>query len=650
MIVSLILFLSFLLFFLYFPAKAILSGIFKISFTDPVIDISLNTVFGFAVLILAMAIFELIGLPKLIIYIFPVFPLVYISKFRKFPKIHFSRPGLMVLFIILSFSLIQAFPLFYGGMETDQGLSFISVHDNLWNISIINNLNKNFPPEHPSLSGSLLKNHHYFFLYFLALVGRVTKIGVFDLYFRLGPVFASFLFAAGLYLVSTLFTKNIAFRVLNIFLGVFSGNFAYLIPVFLPSVKDWRGNLLFADQPFDQIFNPYTIMGYAVFLTVIFCIQNYIVGSKISSGWLILTSIFIGISFGIKSFGAVILLSSLFILLPVSLIFKKFRKIILLSFLSIIIFLPVFFLISKPGTVSMIFIPGWILTEMMVGKDKLNLPLFADKENYYLSINNYLGLIKIKLIELSLYIVGNLGVRLLGLFYLFKLLMVKEIRDRKFLYFFIFILTVVSLAIPLLFNLSVSPYNIIQFTPYSLILLALFTAFFMESVFYLAFKKKMIIIGYILIISVIILAVPVNIKNILSKINPSGDIVDKSEVEILEYIAKSKRQNKLILIDPAMFTKSPIYIPALSNSPVFVADPGYVKQTGYDPEPRLIEIRQFFSGNMEDSEYIKKNNIAYIYLLKDNKTFLIDRKLLFFDKIYSVAHENEKVLLLESKI
>ena len=73
-----------------------------------------------------------------------------------------------------------------------------------------------------------------------------------------------------------------------------------------------------------------------------------------------------------------------------------FKKILLLWFLSMLILMPVYFLITKPGSVSVIFIPGWLLTEMMVGKDKLNLPVFADKENYYRSLNNYFGLLKIK--------------------------------------------------------------------------------------------------------------------------------------------------------------------------------------------------------------------------------------------------------------
>lgn len=640
MIISTILFLAFLLFFIYLPGKSFISRVVKFYPSDIVIDLCLNFISGLSLLILLMAASELVGLPRFLIWLFP-----FVSLFSFPPlisdKIKLPKAGFMIVFLIFVFALIQGFPLFYGGKLFEGSLHFPSIHDNLWNISIIRELIKDFPPHNPAVSGEVLKNHHYLYLYFLALVNGVAKINIYDLYFRLGPVFVSFLFGGSLYLVSSIFTKKHIYRILSVFLGVFSGNFAYLVPLFTGSVNDWRGNIFFADQPFDQIFNPYTVLGFAVFLVSLYSLSQFCINKKISLPWLALTAILIGISYGIKSFGGVILIVSLTAFSFLAWILFHQKKLLWLWFISAAVFLAVFFLISGLGTVSLIFYPGWTLREMMIGEDKLNLPAFADVENFYLGSANTLGLLKIKFIELTIYLVGNLGVRILGFLFLFKvLLQKKQAVFLKIISLYILILTIVALAFPLLFNLSGSPFNIVQFTPFALILLSLATALFLES--YNCSK--------IIILLVVLLSLPVNVKNLLGKFAAAGDVIDKSEVTALDYLANKGHENDLILIDPLQFNQSPIYIPALSGRRVFLADPGFARQTGFNVDSKMAQIKWFFSHSLTDYDFLKKNRIAYIYLLKDGSESLFDRNAALFDNIYTIALENDRVLLLETKL
>ena len=642
MIISSILFLIFLFFFVYLPGIAVVLGLFKIHVKDTVADIGLSLTFGLSFLILLMAIFQYFQFPATIIFIIPFFSLLILIKFKKNIVFNsFDKKSVLIILLLFAFSLIQSFPLLRGGQMTSSGLWFPSVHDNLWNISIINELIKDFPPQHPAISGEVLKNHHYLYLYFLALVSQAVKVNIYDLYFRLGPVFVSFLFGSSLYLVSSIFTNKLFYRLLSVILGVFSGNFAYLVPLFTKSVNDWRGNIFFADQPFDQIFNPYTVLGFSVFLISLYSLSQFVKNKNMSLPWLVLTAVLIGISYGIKSFGGVILIISLTVFSFLAWILFHQKKLLWLWFASILVFLVVFFLISNPGTVSLIFYPGWVLREMMIGKDKLNLPKFADVENFYLGSGNALGLLKVKIIELSIYLIGNLGVRLLGFLFLFKVLLQKKHPVfLKIISLYILILTTVALTIPLLFNLSGSPFNIVQFTPFGLILLSLATALFLESY---NLPKTIILL-------VVLLSLPVNVKNFLSKFDDSGDVIDKREVVALDYISKKGRNDGLVLIDPQQFDKSPIYIPALANKRVFLAEPSFAKQTGFDPQYKLAELKWFLSHSLTDYDFLKKNRIAYVYLLKDGSESLFDQNAALFDNIYRVALENDRVLLLETKL
>lgn len=648
MLFSLLRFLLFLVIFVLLPAKVILSGYFKIKDSDPISDLALNLIFGITLLILFMIVIQLLNLPFYLIYIFPLFVILKLKYLKKTQSdLQISKISFFSLLLFFGFALIQSYPLLNGGNIGPNGIYFPSLHDNLWNISIINQLNIAFPPFHPAISNETLKNHHYFYLYFLTLIHKTTNIGIFELYFRFGTVLVSFLFGISIYLVSTIFTKNMNFKILSVFFGIFSGNFAYLAPFFFKNISDWRANLFFADQPFDQIFNPYTVFGYAVFLVSIYCVFNYLRSAKPNTNWQVLSAILIAVTYGIKSFACVILMIALFLISFISVVFLNQFKPLKLLALTIIILIPFFLLVSGSKSVSLIFFPGWLLTEMMIGKDKLNLPQFIAIENYYLQIGNWLGLLKLKIIELLIYLIGNLGVRILGMFFIAKTIFSFKY-DQKNLIFriYILILILVSLALPLLFNLSTSPHNIIQFTPFSLLLLAILSAFFLEDLIKQKSIRKYKLIPILIIILIVSLAIPVNVKNFIQKLrSEKGDIINLEELEALKYIENNN--DGIILINPDEFDRSPIYISALAKKSVYLADKNFALQTAISPEERIKKIKLFFENGMMDFNFLKNNNIRYIYLLK-RKT-KVNRNLFENDLPvkYKILKENNSVLLLE---
>ncbi|OGG16329.1 hypothetical protein A3D78_06885 [Candidatus Gottesmanbacteria bacterium RIFCSPHIGHO2_02_FULL_39_14] len=638
MLITSLLFLIFLFFFVYLPSRSFFLH-FRVATDRHFLEnLGLILVFGIVFLILYSLFIQLIGLPFFFILSLPLLSVYFISRrhFSPFPQALplLIKENFFILALVIVSSFIQAFPLYYGFRQEASGLRFPSIHDNLWNIAVINNLIKQVPPEHPAVSGTLLRNHHYFYHYFLVLINKFTSINIFDLYFRFGPILVSLLFGLSLLSFASLFTQKKSIRALAVFLGFYSGNLAYLAPFIFKSVRHSQGNLFFADQPFDQIFNPYSVLGFAVFLYSFYSLFFFLRSKKLSSGWLIITSILIGASFGIKSFAGIILISSIILTALVSYIYYRNKKIVLIALTSLFIFLPVFLLISSSGSVSLKFAPGWLLREMMVGTDKLNLPRYADMENYYQSTKNYLGLIKIKSVELFIYLIGNLGVRILGIFFLVKKLIDKTNTSEKVTLLFITFAVVFSLSLPLLFNLSASPFNVIQFTPFSLVVLSVLTALLLDR------------LKFLLIVIIILLAIPVNVRNFISKFSHSGDFIANSKIAPLDYLKKNSAKGSIILINPSDFALNPIYIPALSGSFVYLADPGYARQTGIDPAAKLKEIDYFFQTDFTDTKFLKERKISYLYLVKSKLQPEVVRKLRLEDNIYQIVMENEEILLL----
>ena len=546
-----------------------------------------------------------------------------------------KRNSLLIAIIIVGV-FCQSLVLFRGGWQVKDGLVFPSVHDSLWNIAVVNSITRAVPPENPAMVGVTLKNHHYFFHLILAVINKLTGISVSDLYFRIGPMLVSLSYGLGLYAVSTIFMKEQKYRILAVFLGYFAGNFAYFLPLFLGNSFDWKGSSFFADQPFDQIFNPYSVAGFSVFLYGTYSLWRFLRERKWT--WGIASVLSFGLLYGFKSFGGIIAEGAIW-MSAVFFIFKsRDFRILVIAFASTAVFLPVFFLITETGSAKLFWYPGWLLTEMMVSRDKLNLPRFAEVENYYLTIRNYLGLIKIKLEEFLIYLVGNLGIRLLGLLLMVKSLVRpdKSPFAEKATMIFLFFSFCLAFFIPLLFNLGGNAFNIVQFTPYALVILSIMTAVALEKI------KA----GRLLLLGIILLAIPVNVKNIIAKLEMPSDLIRQEEVTALEFLRKNTKSEEVIMINPEEFVTEPIHVTALSERRIYLSSVGYSRQTGKDPSDRLEKINLYLTGKSDDS-FLRQNNISYIYLLKPLKYSYLEEKIKSGE--LQIVFENGSVIIISTK-
>lgn len=623
-IIVILKFLGFLLFFLYIPAKLLLRSL-KLNINDKLTELGLSLVLGIVLITLYTIIIRSLGLNLGFLWAIFIAGFIYLAlnfrigeikaKLQEFTKNKFNAGNLFLLSVLLAGVVLQNLVLFRGGFKTPDGLIFPSLHDTMWNIALSAELFHHFPPENPAVSGVLLKNNHYFYPLFLASTRFLTGLDIFDLYFRLGPILVSLLFGLGIYSVSSLFTKNIYSKAIIIFLGYFSGNFAYLMPLVLGSNFDWKGNTFFADQPFDQIINPYSVFGFTLMLLGIYCFSRITKHkAKFSGGFALIGGLLLGTLYGFKSFGGITVMLALGLTTLLSLIFTRKLFLLPVALISAVLFLGVFFLTTDISNASLIWAPGWLLTQMMTDKDKLNLPRFADLEMYYRGTANYLGLFKIKFFEFAIYLIGNLGTRIIGLVYILYIFFMRWPPRQKYIIHFLSIIVFVSLAVPLLFNLRNSTFNIIQFTPYGLLLLAIMAGLALEKIYNLLAAKNRKIWAVMMVVAFLALSVPVNVKNILSKLEPPKGLIDNEEIAALNFLRENTRVTDTLLIDPKQFSEDPIYVAAISERRIYLASPGYAVQTGLDPKERISAIDNFFETGKAD--FLTGNRISYIYLLK----------------------------------
>jgi hypothetical protein len=622
-----IVFILFILFFIYFPTAVFIQLLRITESEDILIRSGLNLGVGIILVTLSAILFGFVGGSATYVYVWllPVFSVLYLAKqwnhtpWRPWSGISKIQWG--ILAIILLGIVTQNLVLYRGGWQTGEGYIFPSIHDTMWNIALSTELFHHFPPQHPGMAGEALKNNHFFYPLFLAVIRAITHLNILTIYFQYAPVLVSLLFGLSLYAVSTIYTKRPTFRALSVFLGYFCGNISYVIPLFLGSHFNWTGSTFFTDQPFDQIINPYTVIGFSFFLLGIYTL-HYTSTTRQTWSWSILTALIFGSLFGFKSFGGIIAVCALALTTAISLGTYKKQTLLFTSLCTLVIFVPVFFFVTEPGVATISWAPGWLLREMISSSDKLPMTKLLETEIYYSMIGNTLGYIKIKMIELLWYVIGNLGIRLIGVLFLIKMLIKPrgDYKDHHITTMFICSATLIAFCIPLLFNLGANSYNIIQFTPYSLVFLALFTAWGTEWIWEY-FSRKKIIWGGVICLGVIIgLAIPVNVKNILDKFQAPRDVVMREEMDALKYLADHTDSDSVLLIDlnqyakPDKYGKDPMFISALSERRIYLASPGYAKQTGRDPAARMAEIQQFFSTSK--TSLLKDRNISYIYLLK----------------------------------
>jgi hypothetical protein len=216
-------------------------------------------------------------------------------------------------------------------------------------------------------------------------------------------------------------------------------------------------------------------------------------------------------------------------------------------------------------------------------------------------------------ISLLIFIIGNLGTRIVGIFGL------KKEQLKSDLFIFIFALMLVSFIPPLIFVQEGNPWNIVQFFYYFMYFAGLFAAFGL---------RKIPLVIAILIILITPISSFATFRSWLYP-NPPAYISVK-EYEALKFLSSQK--DGIVLKHPfdqnlRSKYKDPFplsvyadntYVSAFSGKSVYIEDVEQQIVLNTDYKSRLTDANRFFT--IKDLKWSNKflidNNIRYVYLPK----------------------------------
>jgi len=543
------------------------------------------------------------------------------TKFKN--AIRLLKANLLLLIIISVAVFAQGWIHFTSGTTHTDSLSFKSepFHDAAFHLALIGELKNNFPPENPIYAGEPFKNYHYLTDFLVAGINSLVPFPLLDLYFKILPVAVSVYYGLAIYALSSKFTKEKQTKNLAVFLAYFSGSLAYVIPLIRHG--SWSANSFMFNQPFDYAFNTQSM--FSLIILVVGCLILCEYQKQKKNLILYLSAIIFSLSFGFKSYVAVLgfiafLVTAIYALLR----FGNYTILVATLFAAIVFaILVLYFTDNSRNGIS--FSPGWTLNRMIEDPDRLYLPQMTLRQQHYYEKENLARVIQIESEKIGMYFIGNLGIRAIGLFYLLLIIYKKSLTSPAVI--FLTTIALSGLLIPIIFNQQGSPYNIIQFGVYSLVILSVFSAIAIEKVRHnVSFLyNKAILLTALLILSIV--SVPANIKTVLDQLDYGQFVISKTELEALNYLKNNTMISSTVLLYPSFENNRYAYVSALSSRRVFLSDRQMVDIAGLPYSQRESEVNKFFQemSPSEQTTYLTDNRISYIYLTKDNLTELTAR-------------------------
>ena len=585
---------------------------------SPLEKLVVSTVAGMVLFTVINFFLGILGVRFLVNFFLYVLGFVWLALFFKSLRVswgpRFKKKNFFLIFILLIGTFAQTSLLFESGKLVPQkGMLFKEARDSMWHLGLTAELVRKIPPIHPGHAPLPLTNYHYLYNLFVASLHLSSGLSLLDLSFRFFPFLISLLFGLSTFMLAWAWSKKFAVAVLAVFFAYFCGSLAFFIPILRPG-SFWQESSFWVSQPFTMLINPPLASSLVIFTTASFCLLKFL--EEKSSNYLPILVLLFGSLLSFKVYAGIVALGALFGL-AVCGIFKKQNfllfKLSLFSFLfSLFLLLP-----SNIGSASsgfLVFSPGWYLRAMVESPDRVYIPDWVLREQAFAYYGNWLGILRLRILEFFIFIVGNLGVRILGLLAVFKILLGTKKVSAIDLFFFFALL--VAFLPPMLFIQKGSIANTIQFLYYFLTILNFYTALF---VFNFLSKKSRLAKTFFLVL-IVVLAIPTSFKHFWENLKSPGSFVSSAEMEAIEAL-KATPQDSIILLSASQRNTTAMYVCALSERRTYYSDRLMSENTLKDFKKREELINKFFTTSDKGwaRNFLIENGIDYIYLYGDER-------------------------------
>jgi hypothetical protein len=352
-----------------------------------------------------------------------------------------------------------------------QGMDLLAYQasDAPWHVFNIYHLARRYPPELAGFSGTLLTNYHMLsHLLWGALRNLVPWLDPWHLYLRVSTVFYSALLTLGAFITARAWSGKIKTAYLAAVLVLFTANFGYLLPLLLGFNKYFLWDAIFwVQSPMGTIFNPGVSSSYLFLFVGLWAFIRW--QRERHWSFLVLVAICWGVLPGFKVYPGLLMIIALLMVALIRWFWQRDRA-ALWAWLAV---LPVFLFVFLPPNLhapSLIrFLPGFNLGTMLVAPDRMALMTSTQLKLLYAHARWLVAIIMVTLF--AVFVVGNLGVRSLGLVPMARAL--RNFPEAEPGLLFMTLVTVGAFLAPVLMVQAGVQWNTIQFAYFGVVLAAL---------------------------------------------------------------------------------------------------------------------------------------------------------------------------------
>ncbi len=622
-IYQILLFVIFLIIFI-FPIGGIIFPLLniRVSFWERVL---LCQALGFVFLSFGYFIISFFNLSQ-IFYILILFSIIYfLVNFKKYFVLKSEKINLnlKITTVLILSTLMLCYFSFFSGDFINGSLRVIGghAHDAFWHIALINNLKEKIPAENPVFSGEIVSNYHYFTDVFIAFASKMTNIPPLDLYFKIIPLFLSLLISGLIYTLIFKLTNSRIWASFGVIFTLFSSNMFYISRIFYPKSLLYPA-VFWIDEFVTKMTNIQLLSSYILILTLLLLYTNK---KEIDYKFTLIFSIVSGSLIGFKSYGAILFLGGLFLLYLVD----KRISVLKLFITSLLTASATYLILSKSREFIFIFQPFWFIKTMFEASDHLGYVTWELKRQTYLEDKNYLRISQLYLEGLVIFLIGNFGVKLIGLFTPF----LKLEKTQKEIILLLAAISILGITLPLLFIQRGIAWNSIQFSYYSVFALSLLTIVFLSKIAR-RFKKIITILAILGFVSL----VPGIVYSFINY-SPSSNITrDKDLVDATLFL---KNQPKGVVLLGEKFLEDS-FISAISKQQIYFADETMLSLQLVDLKLRKDNTERFLNTDNADLQFIKENFIRYVFVERGK---IKNEKVKNLQKIY----ENQSIIIYQIK-
>jgi hypothetical protein len=556
--------------------------------------------------------------PTWLLWLIILIALILIIKKIKKSNIPAPRTNYFALITFL-IALLAGLTVFRNGLLYPFGMGFWGPngHDAIFHLSIIENFSSHpLSFAHPQIAGERIANYHFLFDYLSGLSVKLFGISSLDFYFRLFPLLAgiAIVFLLDKLLKSWLFSRSERF--LSLLLVFLAGSFGF-IPKLLTGQDFFVGESAFwANQSVSIFLNPPFVLSIVLLLLFLVILSEK---SLPALGGKDLTPRNNKHTFFLILLGGLLAQTKIYafiLLLGALLLSKKYKLFFGVLLIGVLISLPFTVL---GGTFPFVFSPLWFPRALFASFDRFYWPQLVSAWQVYEASGNFIKLGLVNLFALTVFLVGNLGFRFLGLIQM-ALTQFRTTSESLVRW-----LILLGLLIPLLFTQSANPWNTIQFMYYALFFLGIFTA---KAILSLTKRFSAPIANNLTLITLIILATLTSIGTLkdyfsffsasrlsYTELSALDKLRDQPRGLVLAPLFSLATSRSLSAPKPLYSYVSTAYISALSAQPEFLSDTINLDITGFRYQERAKEIQRFYQT--EDKlwalDFLQKNNIRYVY-------------------------------------